>query len=67
MNLNPQKLIINIKDNKYLNWKLCLENELKKIKSNNLEIDCKNLDLSCKEILDLIEITRRFNCEIISF
>ena len=67
MNLNPQKLIINIKDNKYLNWKLCLENELKKIKSNNLEIDCKNLDLSCTDILYLTKVTRRYNCEIISF
>ena len=67
MNLNPQKLIINIKDNKYLNWKLCLENELKKIKSNNLEIDCQNLHLSCTDILYLTEITRRYNCEIISF
>ena len=67
MNSNPQKIIINIKDNKYLNWKLCLENELKKIKSNNLEIDCENLELSCTDVQYLREVTRQYNCKIISF
>ena len=67
MNSNPPKTIINLKDNKYINWKLCLENELKKIKSKNLEIDCKNIDLSCKDILYLIEKTRQYNCKIIGF
>ncbi len=50
-----------------MNWKLCLENELKKLESNNLEIDCKNIDLSCKDILYLIEKTRQYNCKIIGF
>ena len=67
MNSNQTKIIINIKDNKYLNWKLYLENQLTKIKSNNLEIDCKNLDLSCRDILYLIKITNKYNCKIISF
>tara|TARA_B100000700_G_scaffold135077_1_gene150911 strand:- start:276 stop:923 length:648 start_codon:yes stop_codon:yes gene_type:complete len=67
MNSKPQKIIINIDDNNYLNWKLCLENELKKIKSNNLEIDCKNLDLSCTEILELIERVSQYDCKISSF
>ena len=67
MHSNPQKIIINIKDNKYLNWKSCLENELKKITSNILEIDCKNIDLSCTDILYLIEITRQYDCKIIGF
>ena len=67
MNSKPQKIIINIEDNKYLNWKFCLENELKKINSNNLEIDCKNLDLSCTDILDSIKIARQYDCKIISF
>ena len=67
MNSIPQKTIINIKDNKYLNWKSCLENALKNTKSSNLEIDCKNIDLSCTDIIDLIEITRQYNCKIIGF
>ena len=67
MNLNPQKIIINIEDNKYLNWKSCLESKLQKIKSNNVEIDCKNLDLSCTDIVDLIEIARQYDCKIVSF
>ena len=67
MNSKTQKIIINLEDNRYLNWKLYLKNQLKKINSNNIEIDCKNLDLSCKDILELIEIARQNNCEVISF
>ena len=67
MNSNPQKIIINIKDNKYLNWKLCLRNELRQQKSNYLEIDCKDLNLSCTDIMEIIEITNHYNCKIISF
>ena len=67
MNSKPQKLMINIDNNKYLNWKSCLKNELKKVNSNNIEIDCKNLTLSCADILELIEITNQYNCKIISF
>ena len=67
MNLKTQKTIINIENSKYLNWKICLINELKKLKSNNLEIDCKDLDLSCTDILELISIADQYNCKIISF
>ena len=67
MNSNPQKIIINIKDNKYLNWKLCLRNELRQQKSNYLEIDCKDLNLSCTDIIEIIEIANHYNCKIISF
>ena len=68
MNSNSQnKIIINIDDNKYINWELCLKNELEKIKSSNIEIDCKNLDLTCKDILEIVEITTQHNCKIISF
>ena len=34
MNSKPQKIIINIEDSKYLNWKICLKNKLKIQKSN---------------------------------
>ena len=67
MNSSPQKLIIHIEDNKYLNWKLCLEKELKKINPNRIEINCMSLDLSCTDIVDMIEIARQYACEIVSF
>jgi len=67
MESNSKKIIISIDDTKYINWKLFFRNELKKIKSDNIEIDCRNLDLSCKDILELIEIARQYNCKIISF
>ena len=67
MNSNHQNLMINIKDSKYLNWKLCLKNKLINIRSDHLEIDCKNLDLSCKDLLELIEIANQYNCKVLSF
>ena len=67
MDSDSQKININIYDIYNPDWRLCLKNKLKNIKSNNLEIDCKNIDLSCTEILEIIEIANQFNCEIISF
>ena len=45
-----QKIIINIEDSEYLNWKICLKSKLKILKSSYIEIDCKDLDLSCTDI-----------------
>tara|TARA_Y100001968_G_scaffold32800_1_gene25258 strand:+ start:456 stop:1103 length:648 start_codon:yes stop_codon:yes gene_type:complete len=67
MNLYNQKVIINIKDSKYVNWKIALKNKLKLLKSYNLEIDSKNIDLSCTDILEIIEIGNQYNCRIIGF
>ena len=67
MNLNNQKIIINIEDSKYKNWKICLKSKLNLLKSNNIEIDSKNLDLSCTEISEIIEIANQYNCKIIGF
>ena len=67
MTFNPKRIIINIDDKKYLNWKLCFRNELKKITSNIVEIDCKKIDLSCKDILELTEIASQYDCKVISF
>ena len=67
MNFKTQKTIINIEDSKYLKWESCLKNKLKVLKSNNIEINCKNLDLSCTDILKIIAIAKQFNCEIIGF
>ena len=47
MNSKSQKIIINIEGRNYPNWKIDLKNKLKTLKSNNLEIDAKNIDLSC--------------------
>ena len=67
MNSNHQKIVINIEDSEYLNWKICLKNELNNLKSKNIEIDCRNLDLSCTDLYELIEITNQYNCKIIAF
>ena len=67
MNSTSQKIIINIDENKYLNFKLCLKNKLKKISSNNIEIDCKDIDLSCSDILELISISNQYDCKIVGF
>ena len=67
MNANNQKVIINIDDSEYLNWKICLRSKLKKLKPSNIEIDSKNLNLSCTDISEAIAITNQHNCKIISF
>ncbi len=67
MNLKGQKKIINIETSQYPNWKICLINELKNLNSNNVEIDCNDIDLSCTDILELISIADQYNCKIISF
>ena len=67
MNSKPQKIIINIEDSKYLSWKLCLRNKLKVLTSNNIEIDCKDIDLSCTDIYEMIAIANQSNCKIIRF
>ncbi len=66
MNSKPQKIIVNIQDCKYPSWKVCLRNKLKYLKSSNLEIDCKNLDLSCTDLLEVIAISNQSNCTVIS-
>ena len=67
MNSKNQKIIINIEDRNYANWKIDLKNKLKTLKSNNLEIDSKNIDLSCKDISEIIAIANQYNSKIICF
>ena len=67
MNSKQKKIIINIEGHKDLNWKLYLENQFKKIKSNNIEINCTNLEFSCTDIVDLIDIARQYDSNIVSF
>ncbi len=67
MNSNNQKIIINIDDSKYLNWKIALKNKLRMLKSKNLEIDSKNIDLSCTDLSEIIEIANQYNCKVICF
>ena len=67
MSSNNQKIIINIEDSKYLNWKIALKNKLKMLKPSNLEIDSKNLDLSCRDISEIIEIASKYNCKVFGF
>ena len=67
MNSNNQKIIINIEHRNYSNWKIDLKNKLKTLKSNNLEINSKNIDLSCKDISEIIAIANQYNSKIIGF
>ena len=67
MNSKPRKTILNIDDHNYSHWKLCLESELKKINSTNIEIDCKDINLTCSDILELIAISTKYDCRIVSF
>tara|TARA_Y100001968_G_C19171582_1_gene625924 strand:+ start:101 stop:760 length:660 start_codon:yes stop_codon:yes gene_type:complete len=67
MNSKSQKIIITVDNGKDINWKLDLKNKFKKLRASNLEIDCKDLDLSCSDILELIEIANLYKCKIISF
>ena len=67
MNSKPKRNIINIEDINFQNWKIFLKNKLKTTQFNNVEIDCQNLELSCKDISELISIAAQYNCTIISF
>ena len=67
MNSNNQKIIVNIEDSKYLNWKLYLKSKLKSMTSKYIEIDSKNLNLSCTDISEITEIANQYNCRIIGF
>ncbi len=67
MNSNNQKILINLEGSNHPNWKIDLKNKLKTLKSSNLEIDAKYIDLSCKEISEIIAIANKYDCKIISF
>ena len=67
MNSKFHKIFIDIEDSKYINWETCLKNKLKNLKSFNIAIDCKNLDLSCRDISRVSEIANQYNCKIIGF
>jgi len=67
MNYKPQKNIIVIEDIQYINWDIDFKNKLKVQNSCNIEIDCKNLDLSCTDISKIAAIAQNYNCIIIGF
>ena len=67
MNYKPQKNIIVIEDIQHINWDIDFKNKLKVQNSCNIEIDCKNLDLSCTDISKIAAIAQYYNCIIIGF
>ena len=67
MNSRPQKNVLIIEDDKNPSWEKYLKNKLKVLKSNNIEINCKGLNLSCKDISEIISIANQYDCKIISF
>ncbi len=62
-----KKRIIELEDNNYCDWKSSLNNKLKINQSNYIELNCKSLYLSCKDISSIIKISKRWNTEIITF
>jgi len=67
MNFYYQKIIINLDDSEFINWEMCLISKLKMLTSSNIEIDSKNLYLTCKDISEIISIAHQYNCKIICF
>ena len=67
MNFNNERIIINIGDPKFHNWRTCLRSQLGMIKESYIEIDSRNIDLSCADISEIIEIINQYNCKIIGF
>ncbi len=63
----PKIIIVNLSDTEYKNWKSFLKNELKNIQSYHLAIDLGDLDLNCKFISEIIDISNMYDCEINSF
>tara|TARA_B100000214_G_C23936392_1_gene613384 strand:+ start:779 stop:1432 length:654 start_codon:yes stop_codon:yes gene_type:complete len=61
-----EKIIIKIDNFEYLNWKSCLSNKLKDLKSKKIELFVQDIHLSCTEIIEIIEIANNSNCEIIA-
>jgi len=67
MNHLNQKVIVYFDENHYLDWELLLKSKLEFLKSSNIEIDSRNLDLSCTNIKEIEKIATKYNCKIISF
>tara|TARA_Y100001968_G_scaffold254998_1_gene241034 strand:- start:401 stop:1048 length:648 start_codon:yes stop_codon:yes gene_type:complete len=67
MNLYNQRIIVNKVGSNCLDWRIDLKNKLKVLNSNTVEIDSKNINLSCKDILEIIAIANQYNCKIIGF
>ena len=67
MDSTYNRKIIELNDSNSYDWKSSLNNKLKLNQSKYIELDCKNLFLSCKDILSIIEISEKWNSEIIIF
>lgn len=67
MDSKYKRRIIEIDDSNPYDWKSSLNNKLKINQSKNIELDCKSLHLSCKDILSIIKISEKWDSEIIIF
>ena len=67
MNHLNQKLILYIDKNHHLDWELFLKSKFKILKSNNIEINSSNIDLSCTDIKEIVKLITQHNCKVISF
>ena len=62
-----QKSVVYIDENYYLDLELFLKSKLETLKSSNIEIDSRNLHLSCKDIKEIVNFLNKNNCKIIRF
>ena len=67
MNSKYKRKIIELDDSNSYDWKSGLINKLKINQSKNIELDCKSLHLSCKDILSIINFAEKWDSEIIIF
>ena len=67
MNHLNQKLILYIDKNHHLDWELFLKSKFKILKLCNIEINSRNIDLSCTDIKEIVKLLTQHNCKIISF
>ena len=67
MNHINQRVIIYIDENHHLDWELFLKSKSGILKSSNIEIDSRNIDLTCTDIKEIVKFLTQNNCKIISF
>ena len=67
MDLKYKIELIELNHDNSFEWNSSLINQLRKNKSKYIELDCKSLYLSCKDISLIVKICKQWNTEIIFF
>ena len=67
MESTSKKIVLKIDNTQFSTWELFLKNEFKDLDSSNIEIDCRDLNFSCIDIMSIIKISNKYNCTITGF